>query len=105
MIAMHEAMLWRTEGDRIHCHLCPHSCRIAEGKRGVCGVRDLHLWSITSGLYALSAHLVIHGAAIGRNDAILTVVKSSLRRRFGIDHTTLQIESTDYAHVDDVHTH
>ena len=44
-------------------------------------------------------------AAIGRNDAILTVVKSNLRRRFGIDHTTLQIESTDYAHVDDVHTH
>ena len=37
---MHEALLWRTEDDRIHCHLCPHSCRIAPGKRGVCGVRE-----------------------------------------------------------------
>ena len=80
--------------------------RLMEGAdQGVVAVHDLHVWTISSGLYALSAHLVIHGAAIGRNDAILTVVKSSLRRRFGIDHTTLQIESTDYAHVDDVHTH
>jgi cobalt-zinc-cadmium efflux system protein len=56
-------------------------------------------------MYALSAHLVIDVAAMGRNDAILTDVKGSLRRRYGIDHTTLQIESVDYAHVDDVHTH
>jgi cobalt-zinc-cadmium efflux system protein len=80
--------------------------RLMEGAdEGVVAVHDLHVWTISSGLYALSAHLVIHGAAIGRNDAILTAVKSNLRRRFGIDHTTLQIESTDYAHVDDVHKH
>jgi cobalt-zinc-cadmium efflux system protein len=72
---------------------------------GVVAVHDLHVWTISSGLYALSAHLVIGGDAMGRNDAILTAVKSTLRRRFGIDHTTLQIESTDYAHVDDVHQH
>lgn len=72
---------------------------------GVVAVHDLHVWTISSGMYALSAHLVIHAEAIGRNDAILTSVKSSLRKRFGIDHTTLQIESVDYAHVDDVHTH
>ena len=91
---------------------CPRHLDVEEITRlmesadeGVVAVHDLHVWTISSGLYALSAHLVIHGAAIGRNDAILTVVKSNLRRRFGIDHTTLQIESTDYAHVDDVHTH
>jgi cobalt-zinc-cadmium efflux system protein len=72
---------------------------------GVVAVHDLHVWTISSGLYALSAHLVIHAEAVGRNDAILTGVKSSLRKRYGIDHTTLQIESVDYAHVDDVHTH
>jgi cobalt-zinc-cadmium efflux system protein len=72
---------------------------------GVVAVHDLHVWTISSGMYALSAHLVIQSEAIGRNDAILTCVKSSLRKRFGIDHTTLQIESVDYAHVDDVHTH
>jgi cobalt-zinc-cadmium efflux system protein len=72
---------------------------------GVVAVHDLHVWCISSGLYALSAHLVIHAEAIGRNDAILSAVKAVLRRRFGIDHTTLQIESVDYAHIDDVHTH
>src|SRR5512143_18500 len=72
---------------------------------GVVAVHDLHVWTISSGLYALSAHLVIHADSVGRNDAILTCVKSTLRKRFGIDHTTLQIESVDYAHVDDVHTH
>jgi cobalt-zinc-cadmium efflux system protein len=72
---------------------------------GVVAVHDLHVWTISSGLYALSAHLVIHADSIGNNDAILTSVKSCLRKRYGIDHTTLQIESVDYAHVDDVHKH
>ena len=76
-----------------------------EGADGVVAVHDLHVWTISSGLYALSAHLVVHDEAVGRNDAILTAVKSSLRRRFGIDHTTIQIESAAYAHVDDIHTH
>lgn len=76
-----------------------------EAEEGVVTVHDLHVWTISSGLYALSAHLVVHAGAMGRNDAILTCVKAALRRRYGIDHTTLQIESVDYAHVDDVHTH
>lgn len=37
---MHDALLWRAEDGRVHCHLCPHSCRIADGRRGVCGVRE-----------------------------------------------------------------
>ncbi len=72
---------------------------------GVVAVHDLHIWTISSGLYALSAHLVVHTDSMGRNDEILTAVKGGLRRSFGIDHTTLQIESADYAHVDDMHTH
>ncbi len=76
-----------------------------EAARGVVAVHDLHIWTISSGLYALSAHLVVDADSMGKNDSILTEVKSGLRRRFGIDHTTLQIESAEYAHVDDVHTH
>lgn len=37
---MHEALLWKREGDRVHCLLCPHDCRIGEGRRGICGVRE-----------------------------------------------------------------
>lgn len=79
--------------------------RHMESADGVLAVHDLHIWAISSGLYALSAHVVVHAEAIGRNDSILTAVKSGLRRAYGIDHTTLQIESADYSHVDDVHTH
>jgi cobalt-zinc-cadmium efflux system protein len=68
---------------------------------GVVAVHDLHIWTISSGLYALSAHLVVPGDAMGRNDDILNEVKAGLRRRFGIDHTTLQIESAEYAHLND----
>ncbi len=76
-----------------------------DAAEGIVAVHDLHVWTISSGLYALSAHLVIGCESMGRNDSILTEVKADLRRRFGIDHTTLQIESVDYAHVDDVHRH
>jgi cobalt-zinc-cadmium efflux system protein len=79
--------------------------RQMESAGGVIAVHDLHIWTISSGMYALSAHLVVSAAGLGRNDEILTEVKAGLRRSFGIDHTTLQIESADYAHVDDVHVH
>ncbi len=79
--------------------------RQMEATDGVIAIHDLHIWTISSGLYALSAHLVVPAESIGRNDEILTTVKGRLCRTFGIDHTTLQIESADYAHVDDIHTH
>ncbi len=79
--------------------------RVMGDADGVVAVHDLHVWTISTGLYALSAHLVVASESMGRNDDILTSVKRNVRRRFGIDHTTLQIESVDYAHVDDMHQH
>jgi cobalt-zinc-cadmium efflux system protein len=79
--------------------------RQMESAEGVIAVHDLHIWCISSGMYALSAHLVVSADGLGRNDEILTEVKAGLKRTFGIDHTTLQIESASYAHVDDVHVH
>ncbi len=34
-----ESAWWETEGDRIHCLLCPQDCRIADGRTGMCRVR------------------------------------------------------------------
>jgi pyruvate formate lyase activating enzyme len=31
---------WRPEEDAVRCGLCPHRCRIARGKAGICGVRE-----------------------------------------------------------------
>ncbi len=75
------------------------------GAEGVEAVHDLHIWTISSGLCALSAHLVVRPQAVGRNDQILNEVKERLARSFGIDHTTLQIESAEYDHRHEVHTH
>jgi cobalt-zinc-cadmium efflux system protein len=79
--------------------------RVMGGAEGVVAVHDLHIWTISSGLYALSAHVVVDSASMGSNDSILTEVKRALVRRYGIDHTTIQIESVDYAHVHDVCQH
>jgi cobalt-zinc-cadmium efflux system protein len=75
-----------------------------ERAHGVVAVHDLHLWTISNGLYALSAHLVVRGHDAARNDALLTAIKTELHEAFGISHTTLQIESDAYLHhSDEVH--
>ena len=62
-------------------------------------VHDLHLWTITSGIFALSAHIVVDGAAGERNqDALLGRVKRVLQSEYRISHTTIQVESQSYDH-------
>lgn len=61
-------------------------------------VHDLHVWTISTGMYALSAHVVVERASCADSDAILTNLKDVLCEQFHIDHTTLQIESDVYAH-------
>jgi len=70
---------------------------------GIEDVHDLHIWTISSGLHALSAHLVVpKGSESAGNDELLTRVKGMLHARHRISHSTLQIESTEYEHVGSV---
>jgi cobalt-zinc-cadmium efflux system protein len=57
---------------------------------GVVEVHDLHVWEITSGFPALAAHIVVaeHDDCHHVRDGLETL----LRRRFGIEHTTLQVD-------------
>ena len=57
---------------------------------GVVGVHDLHLWTITSGFPALSAHVLV--AAGADCHAIRRELEVLLRERFELEHTTLQVE-------------
>ncbi|MFH0846540.1 MAG: cation diffusion facilitator family transporter [Chloroflexota bacterium] len=59
---------------------------------GVNEVHDVHIWTITSNIYALSAHLMIDDQMVSRSVAILSQVREELARRFSISHTTLQLE-------------
>lgn len=63
---------------------------VLAGLPGVRGVHDLHVWTITSGMEALSAHLVV--AEDASTPALLRLVQSSLHDRFGIHHATVQVE-------------
>jgi len=60
------------------------------GYAGVSSVHDLHVWELTSGFPALSAHVVVGAAedCHARRDELQTL----LHDRFGIDHATLQVE-------------
>lgn len=58
---------------------------------GVGEVHDLHVWTITSGFVALSAHVVAEEGA-ERNGDLLPVLREELHDRFGIEHVTIQVE-------------
>ncbi len=51
-IVEHEARFWEAKNGRVQCHLCPHNCVIANGKRGICGVRENRDGSLISLIYA-----------------------------------------------------
>ena len=64
--------------------------RALAGHPHVTDVHDLHIWTITSGFPSLSAHVLVEpGADCHGIRAELEVL---LRARFGLDHTTLQVE-------------
>jgi cobalt-zinc-cadmium efflux system protein len=67
---------------------------VAEAMRAVPGVRqvhDLHVWTLTSGKHAMSGHVVAEDLAEGNR--ILRDLHDLLHERFGIEHTTIQLES------------
>jgi cobalt-zinc-cadmium efflux system protein len=57
---------------------------------GVTAVHDLHIWPLSTTENALTAHLVLPGGHPG--DEFLLKAATELKQRFGIGHTTLQIE-------------
>jgi cobalt-zinc-cadmium efflux system protein len=62
---------------------------------GVVEAHDLHVWTVTSGFPALSAHVLVdNGADCHR---IRLELERLLHDRFGIDHTTLQVEHVGVA--------
>jgi cobalt-zinc-cadmium efflux system protein len=53
-------------------------------------VHDLHVWTLTSGREAMSAHVVIDD--VRQSERLLEVLHAVLHARFGIDHTTIQLD-------------
>lgn len=57
---------------------------------GVVEVHDLHVWEVTSGFPALSAHVLV--GADSDCHAVRRRIEAMLRERFALDHTTLQVD-------------
>jgi cobalt-zinc-cadmium efflux system protein len=58
---------------------------------GVRRVHDLHVWTLTSGREAMSAHVVVDD--VRESERLLEALHALLHARFGIDHTTIQLET------------
>jgi cobalt-zinc-cadmium efflux system protein len=78
------------EGTPAHISLPAVESAILETE-GVGGVHDLHVWTISSGIDALSAH-ISHDESVQHSE-LLAAIRQKLHDRFGIDHLTIQMET------------
>ena len=60
---------------------------------GVIDIHDLHVWSITSGMNVISAHVVVRAGA--DPSTVLDDLETCLRGDFDIEHSTFQLETED----------
>jgi cobalt-zinc-cadmium efflux system protein len=59
---------------------------------GVSKVHDLHVWTVSPGYVALSAHVVLNDQSLSEAQSIMEDLKATLSGQFGIEHTTIQVE-------------
>ncbi len=63
------------------------------GVEGVRSIHDLHVWTMSSGIYLMTCHAVV---AEGEHfQDVLERLNALLREKFGIHHSTIQLEATD----------
>jgi len=73
-----------------------------QNAKGVQSVHDLHIWSITSGLNALSCHAVVDDQmTIAESDQLLRTIEHDLAHQ-NIHHVTIQLETPAHAHDDSI---
>ncbi len=77
------------EGTPAHLSLAEIEAAIT-AVAGVRGVHDLHVWTLTSGREAMSVHVLVED--LGESERLLDALHAVLHTRFGIDHTTIQID-------------
>lgn len=87
---LREALHVLMEGVPLHIDLNAVGMEMARVP-GVASVHDLHIWTLASGMPALSAHVVLAGMSSW--DRVLEDMRALLRQRYGIDHITLQPET------------
>ncbi|MCM3609760.1 cation diffusion facilitator family transporter [Planococcus sp. MERTA32b] len=70
--------------------------------KGVISVHDLHVWSITSGMNALSCHVVVgNQLTLAESEKMVQKIEHDLKHE-GINHVTIQMETDDHDHEDSI---
>ncbi len=59
---------------------------------GVHGIHDVHVWTLTSGMYALSAHVSTNDVRLSETTHLLKKINFILCQEFKIGHTAIQFE-------------
>jgi cobalt-zinc-cadmium efflux system protein len=59
---------------------------------GVVDVHDLHVWTISTGMDALSGHVVVRDQMLSESSKLLSEINAVLVERYNITHTTIQLE-------------
>jgi cobalt-zinc-cadmium efflux system protein len=86
------------EGLRIILEGVPHDIKIEEVVSAlrslpeVRDVHDIHVWSIASSLRAMSSHVMVDDCYVSEAEGIRKKIEGLMLERFGIGHTTVQIE-------------
>lgn len=90
---------WRLVADSVNILLegAPshiNAAAVQQAMRTVAGVRevhDLHIWTITSGRHAVTAHVIVND--IRESYRVLRELRALLAEQFGLSHSTIQIEA------------
>ena len=86
------------EGLKVLLEAVPHQIdvnRMAQGLQkipGVKGVHDVHVWSISPELHAMSCHVLVDDMQMSQATGIRQQVEKVLRQQFDIEHSALQME-------------
>lgn len=90
---LRESLHVMMEGVPLHLDL-PHIGQTMATVSGVRSVHDLHIWTLSSGQVALSAHVVLGDMRAW--EPVLYELREVLEHRFGITHVTLQPEVAEH---------
>jgi cobalt-zinc-cadmium efflux system protein len=71
------------------------SAELKKNMSEIVEITDMHIWEITSGMYSLTAHVRVNRACFENSKEFIERTNRLLDEKYGIQHTTVQLECTE----------
>ena len=78
-------------------------CSELEEMEGVTVIHDVHVWTITSGSEAFTAHILLDPSYEGDLDQLTVKMQTLVHENYGINHVTIQLEKTSQGCTENHH--